>query len=78
MASISAEARAKVDLAKKNVQECEMEMQMLKTKIRGLGTDGGDPNSLELAVLKVSDMRHSIVKSKEATSLISFAFCFLG
>ena len=55
MASITAEARAKVDLAKKNVQECEMEMQILKTKIRGLGTDGGDPNSLELAVLKVRD-----------------------
>ncbi|KAI2496655.1 hypothetical protein MHU86_17858 [Fragilaria crotonensis] len=33
-----------------------MEMQMLKTKIRGLGTDGGDPNSLELAVLKVEGL----------------------
>jgi hypothetical protein len=38
-----AEAKAKVDEARKNVQECELEMQMLKTKIRELGTDGGDP-----------------------------------
>jgi archaellum component FlaC len=51
-----AEAKAKVDEARKNVQECEMEMQMLKTKIRELGTDGGDPNSLELAVSKVSEI----------------------
>jgi hypothetical protein len=55
MASSPAEAKAKVDQARKNVQECEMEMQMLKSKIRDLGTDGGDPNSLELAVLKVSN-----------------------
>jgi hypothetical protein len=77
MASNPAEARAKVDLAKKNVQDCEMEMQILKTKIRGLGTDGGDPNSLELAVLKVSDTRHSTIQSKEASSLIFVRF-FLG
>jgi hypothetical protein len=56
-----AEAKAKVDEARKNVQECELEMQMLKTKIRELGTDGGDPNTLELAVLKVSETTQEFV-----------------
>jgi hypothetical protein len=58
MASSEAEAKAQMDEARKNVQECEKEMQMLKSKIRELGTDGGDPNSLELVVLKVSERIH--------------------
>lgn len=73
MASIPAEAKAKVDQARKNVQECEMEMQMLKSKIRDLGTDGGDPNSLELAVLKVSNTPNRNVDWKDATGLIHFS-----
>jgi hypothetical protein len=73
MASIPAEAKAKVDQARKNVQECEMEMQMLKSKIRDLGTDGGDPNSLELAVLKVSNTPNRNVDRKCATGLIHFS-----
>lgn len=46
--------KAKLEEARKNVTECDKDMQMLKRKIRDLGTDGGDPNSLELVVLKVS------------------------
>jgi hypothetical protein len=62
MTSTPAEAKAKVDQARKYVEICEAEMQMLKAKIRDLGTDGGDPNSLELAVLKVSNTRYTHVK----------------
>jgi hypothetical protein len=46
-------AKAKLEEARKMVTECDKEMQMLKRKIRELGTDGGDPNSLELVVLNV-------------------------
>lgn len=50
----AAGVKAKLEEARKNVTECDKDMQMLKRKIRDLGTDGGDPNSLELVVLKVS------------------------
>jgi hypothetical protein len=48
------DSSAKIDEAKVKVQECEIEMQRLKSKIRALGTEGGDPNSLEFSVIKVS------------------------
>mmetsp|Transcript_20164 Transcript_20164/g.33433 ORF Transcript_20164/g.33433 Transcript_20164/m.33433 type:complete len:288 (-) Transcript_20164:209-1072(-) len=55
--SSTADAKAKLEEARKNVTECDKEMQMLKRKIRELGTDtGGDPNSLELVVLKVEGL----------------------
>jgi chromosome condensin MukBEF ATPase and DNA-binding subunit MukB len=55
MSADPSEAKAKLEEARKMVTECDKEMQNLKRKIRELGTDGGDPNSLELVVLKVSN-----------------------
>ena len=47
------EAKARLDEARTAVVASEQEMQKLKRKIRELGEDDKDPNSLELVVLKV-------------------------
>mmetsp|Transcript_8229 Transcript_8229/g.11954 ORF Transcript_8229/g.11954 Transcript_8229/m.11954 type:complete len:286 (-) Transcript_8229:1760-2617(-) len=50
------EAKARLDKARTAVVQSEQEMQMLKRKIRELGEDDKDPNSLELVVLKVEGL----------------------
>lgn len=50
------EAKARLDEARTAVVASEQEMQMLKRKIRELGEDDKDSNSLELVVLKVEGL----------------------
>jgi hypothetical protein len=53
MSESSAQAQTELEEARKVVVECEKEIQDIKKRIRELGEEDGDPNSIEVVVLKV-------------------------